>query len=159
MKLSRKHPQPSNGWHCAVLADIEDLGMQDSAFGEKHTLRLTFLVDEKDPNGELFRITDLCSASPHVESKLTKYARVLLGGDPGDDLETEDLLGRCCRLETEVKANIKGKAYARIIASAPLQPGESGPAIPLNFQRAGKRPAQTTRLSSAQRRPPEARPN
>jgi hypothetical protein len=159
MKLSRKHPQPSNGWHCAVLADIEDLGMQDSAFGEKHTLRLTFLVDEKDPNGELFRVTDLCSASPHVDSKLTRYARVLLGCDPGDELETEELLRRCCRLETEVKANLKGKGYPRIIASAPLQPEESGPAIPLNFQRAGNRPPRTTGLSSAQRGTPEARPN
>ena len=157
MKLSRKSPQPSNGSHLAVLADIEDKGIQSTFFGEKHTLHLTFLLDEKDPHGELFRVTDICTASAHADAKLSKYARALLGNDPGD-LETEDLVGRCCRLETEQKANAKGKVYARIISSASLRGDERGPAIPLSFQRAKDRPTQTTGLSNAQRRP-EARPN
>ena len=158
MKLSRKQPQPSNGSHLAVLADIEDMGIQNTGFGEKPTLRLTLLVDEKDPRGELFRVTDICTASAHPDAKLSEYARALLGGDPGDDLETEDLIGRCCGLETQQKANAKGKVYARVISIAPLRMDECGLAIPLGFQRAKNRPTQTTGLSSTQRRP-EARPN
>jgi hypothetical protein len=156
MKLSRKNPQASNGVHLAVLCDVEDMGIQNTVYGDKHNLRLTFLVDEKDAHGECFRVTDICTASVHSDSKLCAYARSLLGCDPGDDLETEDLLGCCCRLETELKANIKGKVYARVIGSAPLRPDERGPAIPLTFQRAKNRPAPTA-APSAQR--PEARPN
>ena len=151
MKLTRKHPQPSNGSHLAVLADIEDMGIQNTSFGDKPTLRLTFLVDEKDPHGELFRVTDFCTASAHDKAKLSRYARALLGNDPGDDLETEDLIGRCCGLETEQKANTKGKVYPRIISCRPLRTDECGPAIPLGFQRAKNRPPQTGLFSTQEK--------
>jgi hypothetical protein len=118
---------------------------------------LTFLLDEKDPHGELFRVTDLCTASADAAAKLSEYAGALLGSDPGDDLETEDLIGHCCGLETEQKANAKGKVYARIVSVRPLRADECGPAIPLGFQRAKNRLTQTG-LSSTQHRP-EARPN
>jgi hypothetical protein len=158
MKLSRnKHPQASNGLHLAVLADVEDMGIQNTVYGEKRNLRLTFLVDEKDPHGDPLRVTDITTASYHPDSKLTGYVCALLGDEPGDDVETEDLINRCCRLTTELKANSKGKLYARIIAKEPLRPGERGPAIPLTFQRAETRPTRTAG-SSAQRRP-EVRPN
>src|SRR5580765_7222749 len=155
MKLSRnKHLQASNGLHLAVLADVEDMGIQNSVYGQKHNLRLVFLVDEKDTQGEPLRVTDICTASSHPDSKLTKYARALLAGDPGDDLETEDLLGRCCWLETELKPNTKGKPYAHVVNSTPLRGDEPGLAIPLTFQRAENRPPRTTK-SGTQR--PEVR--
>jgi hypothetical protein len=107
-------------------------------------------------NTHPLQVTDLATASANENSKLTRYATVLLGCDPGEDLQTEDLVGLCCQLRTEQKTNRKGQSYARVIERKPLPAGEKGPAIPLNFTRAENRP-HTTQSSAPPR--PEARPN
>jgi hypothetical protein len=144
MKISRRKKkefqQAGDGWHIAVLADVEDRGMQASKYGEKHKVQLVFLLDEHDHEGNLIRVSDFCTASTHENSKLTAYVRTLTGTDPEEDFDTEDLIGRSLRLETKQHVTPQGKTYANVIRQDVLKAGERGPGIPLDFIRAQDRP-------------------
>lgn len=65
MKLTRRkqRPQATDGPHLATLCDVQDLGIQNTNFGERHNLRLIFLIDELDPKGEPLQVSLICTAS------------------------------------------------------------------------------------------------
>lgn len=137
MKLTRRkqRPQATDGPHLATLCDVQDLGIQNTNFGERHNLRLIFLIDELDPKGEPLQVSLICTASAHENSKLTALTRLLLGDQATEDVDTSDLLGRSCCLTTEQQANSRGKVFAQIVSQRALQPGETPPSIPIDFER------------------------
>lgn len=141
MRIKRKkYEQASNGWHNAVCADVIDLGIQKTRFGNKEQIRLVFLIDERDATGEPIQVFDTMTASTWETSKLTEYTRALTGAVPPDDFDPDQLIGRTCRLETEQQTSDKGKTYANIVRKAPMKAGEHAPGIPLNYVRAKDRP-------------------
>ncbi len=149
MKLTRRkqRPQASDGPHLSTLADVQDLGIQNTNFGERHNLRLVFLIGESDPKGEPLQVSLICTASAHENSKLTALTRLLLGDQATEDVDTSDLLGKSCCLTTEQQANSRGKVFAQIVSQRALRPGDQGPSIPIDYERSENRPTSKSKVN------------
>jgi hypothetical protein len=138
VKLERNPFEPaSDGEHLCTVADVIDLGMQQSQFGTKRRLKLVLITDEQDSEGNPIRIITWTTASIHKSSKLTSLVKVLLGKDPGIVFETEALIGCSLAVTTEQVTKSDGQVFANIAGFRKLSKNEHGPLVPLNFVRAG----------------------
>jgi hypothetical protein len=137
MQIERKSFEPaSDGEHLATCVDVVDLGMQTGKYGEKRRLKLVFVVDEQDSEGEAIRVTDFVTASIHRTAKLTPYIKTLTGKAPGHSFNTETLIGCSCAVTTEQRTSEDGTVFANITDKRPLRKGERGPVRPIGFKRA-----------------------
>src|SRR5262249_44848262 len=144
--VAKQFAQASNGEHIAVLADIIDLGVVNSKFGAKPKLQLVFLIDEKDEEGELIRVSHFVNKSWWETSNLAKCIEALSDGALVDD--TEELIGACCRIMTKQYTHpTTGKVYANILDIYGMKPGTPKLKIPLDFVRKKDQPAKPGKTS------------
>lgn len=135
---NRDYQQASDGWHPAVVADVVELGIVHSQYGDKEKLQIVFLVDELDSEREPVRVMDFVTVSLHESSKLSSRVNALMPGATNlAELDTEDLIGRRCLILTERYTSPKnGKTFANVQAVKPLSSSSPKISIPLGFVRA-----------------------
>lgn len=103
---------PDQGTHTATLTSFEDLGHRDDPFnpGEtKHEIRLSFELEDGSEQRGWYRV------SLHPKAKLYEVVTALLGRNPPDTLEMDDLLGLVCELEIEHYVNPQGMTRSKIV--------------------------------------------
>jgi len=92
-KGESRFEQVSAGKQAAVIAKFEDIGMQDTKFGERAQCRIVYVLAEVDSNGRQKRISQTLTASLHEKSKLSGLLTQILGTVP-DEFDSEVLVGK-----------------------------------------------------------------
>ncbi len=116
---------------------LPDLPGQQPEYGLKDLIRVTFLLNQKAPDGSPIQVNLLVSASLHSDSKLCALLSAL-GVTPGLEFDTEQLIGRTSRLETRQRT-ANGRTFSNIVATKPLRRRDQPVAILLTFKRAEAR--------------------
>jgi hypothetical protein len=135
VELKRKIQTPaSNGWHSAVVAEIQDLGTKQTKWGPREKLALRYLVDEKDESGKPIQVKQQFTASIEPSSNFFKTVTALTGQEPGDTYNTNALQGLFCEIQTTQRTTPQGLVFANVTDVRPLDKGKPRVAIPLNTQ-------------------------
>lgn len=105
-----------------ICIGITDLGMQETKFGRKDQVKLTFVLpDEKDDKGKPILVsTGGLTKSLSDRSNITAYCKALLGKNPPADHSKFDItafLNRPCQLEID-HSEYNGSTYANITGSS-----------------------------------------
>jgi hypothetical protein len=103
---------PAEGIHVATFSKYEDLGFRPDPFnpGEsKHEVKLTFEL----PNG--VKQFAWMRASLHAKATLHEVVTALLGANPPDEVELENLYGKQCEVEIEHYVTPKGQKRSKIV--------------------------------------------
>jgi hypothetical protein len=126
MQLKRgesKFEQATAGTHAAVVARFEDIGVQETKFGDRAQCRIVYVLAEVDSSGRQKRISQTLTASLHEKSKLTAVLTQILGSVP-DTFDSESLIGKqvVLTLGTVVK---EGRTHVRLYAVDAAPEGQS----------------------------------
>ena len=92
-KGESKFEQAKAGKQAAVIAKFEDIGIQDTKFGDRAQCRIVYVLAECDSTGRQKRISQTLTASLHEKSKLTAVLTQILGSVP-DEFDSELLIGK-----------------------------------------------------------------
>jgi hypothetical protein len=92
-KGESKFEQVTAGKQPAVIAKFEDIGTQETKFGDRAQCRIVYVLAECDSSGRQKRISQTLTASLHEKSKLTAVLTQILGSVP-DEFDSETLIGR-----------------------------------------------------------------
>jgi hypothetical protein len=92
-KGESKFEQATAGKHAAAIAKFEDIGVQETKFGDRAQCRIVYVLAEVDSNGRQKRISQTLTASLHEKSKLTAVLTQILGSVP-DEFDSETLIGK-----------------------------------------------------------------
>ena len=135
------------GTHAAVLADVFDMGLQETAYGDKHKVMLSWLIDKKMSDGRPFMVSDWPTASLNEKARLRKYIEGWRGPLSAADVKTlaadiELVIGEPCLLSVIHKENNKGEMRAYVNGAMALPDGMTAPAIPDDFKRKIERDAE-----------------
>jgi hypothetical protein len=136
MKIRRKQPQQpaSNGWHAGILVAIDDLGIRATPWGPQAKISMRFLLDEKDAAGQNIRVSKMYNPTATSGSAFYMAVEAITGKPPvfdsHDDLETNELCGTPCQVQTQQRVTSKG-TFANVTGLRPAAPGQPAIAIPL----------------------------
>ena len=118
-KVFEKAPE---GQHLAVLADVVDLGEVATPWGSKHKVMLVWQTEEKDSEGQPYRLFKRFSLSMHAKASLYAAVKDILGDVPRDEEDKpvrfalDSLIGKNSNLVVKHETGTDGKVYARIAA-------------------------------------------
>lgn len=135
----KEYPIASEGVVLIVLADVEDLGIQNSElYGPKPQVRLTWVVDEKDPEGNYFVIARTFTNSLHEKSNLYPIVMDMLGKRPPVPYDLEGLLGKVnlgvLKQKKETKGKYEGRTFTNIVSFLNPKQGQTF-GVPKDFVR------------------------
>ena len=119
----QKFPVAPEGAHAATLEAITDLGIQETQYGPKAKVRLTWLLDTTSEDGRPLKAFQSFTKSWGEKSNLRKTARQILGRDPGPEYDTDDLIGKRATLVLG-HDEVGDKIYANVRAILTLREGE-----------------------------------
>lgn len=138
----------SEGVHNAVLGDVVDKGMQQTAFGEKHKVMFVWLTDEADEDGKTKYVFQSFTASLHEKATLRKAVKAIrLGKDiDGDSFDIETLVGSQVQLVIQHNEANNGKVYANVASI--LKPKGPAVVLPSDFEFKKKETAQAKKPGS-----------
>lgn len=136
----KKFPLPSEGVQLIVLADVEDLGIQENEqFGPRREVALSWVINEQDTEGNYFVIRRRYTASMNPGSNLFADIRDMVGKNPPAELDLERLLGHvnlgAIKHAIGTRGRNAGKTFANITTFYTPKPGDKF-AIPKDFVRA-----------------------
>lgn len=92
-KGESKFEQVAAGKQAAVIAQFQDIGMQETKFGDRAQCRIVYVLAEVDSNGRQKRISQTLTASLHEKSKLSAVVSQILGNVP-DEFDSDTLIGK-----------------------------------------------------------------
>ena len=140
------YEKPEEGQYVAVLADVVDLGMQETQHGMKDRLALVWVLDALNSEGYNFQVRQTFTKSLHENAMLTKAIKQITGSIPNvNEFDTEPLIGTTRLLHIEHNANAKGDVFANV---ALIQRTKDVMEIPEGFVRQqDKAPAETRRAN------------
>ena len=151
---------PPAGQYIGLLADVVDLGLVKTAYGEKAQIRMIWLLFGTDAQGQLvtyndkenrqFRVMRQASQTMNPKSKLFETVSDVLNGEqPAVPFESENLIGRANLLFVKIEKAQNGKEYANVKAILPLPANTPVPAIPKEFVRNKDKKQQTNNAAPA----------
>jgi len=125
---TKEYEKPQEGVALGVLADVADLGMVDGFYGAKPKVRLTWVIDQKDTEGNFFVISKTYTASMHEKATLYADVKDILGSVPPVPYDIELLIGRVNTLvlkkETATQGKYAGKDFVNIKAFLAARSGD-----------------------------------
>lgn len=92
-KGESKFEQATAGKQPAVIGKFEDIGTQETKFGDRAQCRIVYVLAECDSSGRQKRISQTVTASLHEKSKLTAVLTQILGSVP-DEFDSDLLIGK-----------------------------------------------------------------
>ncbi|MGB9072513.1 MAG: hypothetical protein WCC22_07550 [Terriglobales bacterium] len=122
-KGESKFEQATAGEQPAVISRFEDIGTQETRYGDRSQCRITYTLAELDSNGRQKRIAQTLTASLHEKSKLSALLTALLGEVP-DVFKSDSLIGRqvVLNLGTVIK---DGTPRVRLYGITPAPTGQN----------------------------------
>jgi len=106
----------SEGLHNVVIKKVDDLGAEETNFGTKDRIRVTFEAqDQKDKEGKPVNVTVKYTKSLHAKSAFVKTLLAPLGISAGTEFDTDALVGTKCQVVIQHKES-DGKTYANVTA-------------------------------------------
>lgn len=135
----KEFPLPSEGMALVVLADVQDLGIQENEkYGPRREVALSWVVNEQDEEGNYFVIRRRFTASLNEKSNLYATIKDMVGKNPPPELDLEVLIGRVnqatIKITTGTKGKNAGKKFANITTFFLPKPGTKF-AVPADFVR------------------------
>lgn len=135
--------KPDSGSFVGVIADVVDLGVVPTKFGNKAKVRIVWILGKpdgsgyaNDTEGNPFRVMSSVNATMNEKSDLFKLVRSILGAAPPVPYDVELLLGKSNMLfvvrETDGATK---KDYANVKGIVALPANVPALAIPANFVR------------------------
>lgn len=114
------------GTYQAVCTGVYDLGKQESKFGVKHKIVISWEVNktietEGEFKGKRYVVSNRYTLSLHEKSNLTRDLTSWLGSVP-DSLDLETLRGKNCMLGI-VHKDVDGKTYVNVTSVSALVEG------------------------------------
>jgi hypothetical protein len=123
------YEKPSEGIQAAVLADVVDLGLQDTEFGKKDRARFVYVLEERDTDGRQKRAFQSFTKSFNAKAKLRKVLEQLAKAGStaaqdilakvnagAKDVDIESVLGSQVSLLITVEDGKDGQPFAAITA-------------------------------------------
>lgn len=123
------------GVYAAVLADIVDLGVVDTAFGPKEKVRFVWLTSEVDAEGRTMRAFQTFTKSLHEKATLTKTVKQIAKVPTSGSFDLEGLLGTQARLVIQHSEGKEGKVYANVSSILKPDAKTGNVNIPVDFER------------------------
>jgi len=119
-------PAPE-GLHRAVCVDVVDLGMQDTAYGQKRKVQIRWQIEELRSDGKPFLVLKKYTASLHKKSKLRPDLESWRGKGFTDEetekLDLDNLIGKQCQLNVTHVSFADGGIFAAVNAVVPAPRG------------------------------------
>jgi hypothetical protein len=110
---------------------VQDLGEVVGQFGSKNKVRLVWVSDEINSDGDPIIVMLSVTNSMHEKSTLRKTVKSILGRDPGDgEFDLESLVGSQNQLVI-VHNESEGRTYANVTT---ILKGQATVEIPADFQ-------------------------
>lgn len=125
---------PEDGQYIGVIADVIDLGEVETGFGVKPRVRIVYLLDANDSEGNPFRVVSTYTASLHEKANLRKALKQILGADVSGQFDLDELLGINNQLVVTTTEK-DDKVYTNIVAILKAPKGSPRLAIPDDFIR------------------------
>lgn len=132
MAIIAKKPESNftpcpEGLHQAVCVDVVDLGIQKSAYGEKHKVEVRWQTEmENEEAQRRFQLRKWYTLSLHEKASLRKDLECWRGRKFTEDelhgFDLEKLLGANCQLQVIHNITDDGKTYDNIQAIVPHNP-------------------------------------
>lgn len=118
-------PAPEGLWQ-GVCCDVGDLGMVKGNFGEKHMVKIVWLLEENDPKTKKpFSVSKRYSLSLHEKANLRKDLESWRGRkftpQELEKFDLEKLLGANCQLSISHNIKEEGEVYANVQAVVPIR--------------------------------------
>jgi hypothetical protein len=126
-------PAPE-GTHVAQLIGLVDLGTQETDYGARRQVWLSFVLpEERLPSGKPCMVSRKTTFSRHKKAALRPILDALQGrplteAELSDGFDGRALLGRCCMVRI-VHATKGDAVYANIDAAMPLPRGTKAPPV------------------------------
>jgi hypothetical protein len=130
----KEFEHPEDGQYLGVIADVIDLGEVETGFGIKPRVRIVYLLDQNDSEGNPFRVVATYTASLHEKANLRKTLKQILGADVSGQFDLEELLGINNQLVVTTTEK-DDKTYTNIVAILKAPKGSPRLAIPDDFVR------------------------
>lgn len=122
----REFAKPDTGLQQAVCSHVVDLGLQPTAYGDKHQVAVCFELAQKMDDGRPFMQTKIYSLTLNEKSALSKdlesWRNKKFTPEEREGFDIEKLIGVNCML-TLVEENRNDKSYVNISAVSPLMKG------------------------------------
>ena len=110
----KTYEKPEEGTYLGVLADVVDLGMQETQNGMKDRLAFVWVLDALNSEGYNFQVRQTFTKSIHENALLTKSVKQITGVAPTDTFDTEPLIGTTRIIHIEHNASANGNVYANV---------------------------------------------
>jgi hypothetical protein len=137
-KIRKQFELPDEGSHLAVFADLEDLGKKMTPWGLQEQVRAKWLLQQVGEDGKNLSVIATYNKSLNENSNLVQMIADITGTPPGDEFDTETLIGANARLTLKHQKKKKdGTIFPKIVATLPPANGDPVLRIPDWFQRAG----------------------
>jgi hypothetical protein len=92
-KGESKFEQAKAGKQPGVIAKFEDIGVQETKFGDRAQCRIVYVLAECDASGRQKRISQTLTASLNEKAKLSAVLTKILGSVP-EEFDSEVLIGK-----------------------------------------------------------------
>ena len=100
-------PRINEGWHKAIVKDVEQKVNQLTPWGYKDNAILTFQVGD-------ISLKRWCTLSLSKRSTLYSIVSTILGQDPGNRYNLKGLIGKACEVFVSHQRSDTGDVYERI---------------------------------------------
>ena len=140
---SKNFEKPESGMFLGTIIDVVDLGKVATQFGLKAKVRIVWVLDKNDSEGNPFRVIYQATASVNERAKLFEMVKSILGVAPSVPFDAEVLIGRSNQLYIVRETNaVTKKDFASVKVVLPLPAGATPPRAPQGFVRSKDRAAQ-----------------
>ena len=95
---NKNFERPESGMFLGTIIDVVDLGKVTTQFGLKAKVRIVWVLDKNDSEGNPFRVIYQATASVNERAKLFEMVKSILGVAPSVPFDAEVLIGRSNQL-------------------------------------------------------------
>jgi hypothetical protein len=145
INAKKDYEKVSEGMHQAVLADIVELGVEQTKFGPKDRVRLVWITDEADKEGRSKLVFEKFTLSLHEKAGLAKrFKSIGIAVPTANDAEfdLDKALGTNARLVIQhSEPTPDGDVYANVASALKADPKATRLSIPKDFVRQQDKPA------------------
>jgi hypothetical protein len=129
-----------------TVIDVVELKDVETQFGKQDQIRIVWVLDKNDSEGNPYRATTQVNDSVNERAKLYKIVKRVFGHPPAAPFKPETLMGRSSQLVIVKEITNRGKEFANVKVILPLPRGTTPPVAPKGFVRVKDRAKQQNQV-------------